>query len=287
MEYLDIKVTKKILPPINVFDLSSLNKSSNYIVDKQNIDDIRTRVNNLMFRKKGELIYFCLVLYKYFLDEEEDIPGEELFRFSFYTDIERIVVYSENKISSFHMPFKATIDEFGTRILESRINVGEQISRNDLIFLIDYFKYSIFLSFESDSFFEQLTTIEAIKVGFTSQAMGFQTLDEDKLSKLVSELLFYDSSYLRYDIDLEHSLKEGKFFDRERVFQHPPYHIDSDYRDAPSYKIAFDRKISDVEFLNIFQMDKSAYSMIIKDGYKPERLIGDVQKYHISLNQKS
>ncbi|MHB9782479.1 hypothetical protein ACXM1Q_007000 [Streptococcus sp. 10F2] len=285
MEYLDIKVTKDILPSISsTFILNNFDESLSYTEVKSDYDMIRARVNSLIFRKKNELIYFCLILYKYFLDEKEGVAGnKELFSFSFYKKISRIVVHSENKITSFYMPFIPNY-QFETRVLESRLNPGVLISLDELIFLIEYFKYSMFLSFERQSFLDQTLKIESIKDSFSEQTMGFKLLDEEKLSKLVSELLFYDSSYLRYDIDLEHSLDAEGQFDRDRVFEHPPYHIDSDYRDAPSYKIGFDKKISDDEFLKIFQMEKSTASMIIKDDYRPERLLGDVRQYRDSLN---
>lgn len=283
MKYLDLKVTKKILPPVSDIMLNDMDESLSLSEVKANSDVIQKRVNELVLRNKSELIYFCLILYKNFLDEEEFIDDvKELFSYSFYTEISRIVVYSENKVTSFYMPF---IPKYKgeARVLESRLNPTELISMEELIFLIEYFKYSIFLSFESDTLLEQADKIKAIKDSLSEQTMGYKSLDEDKLSRLVSELLFYDSSYLRYDIDLEHSLDEERKFNKDRVFQHPPYHIDSDYRDAPSYKIGFDKEISKSEFLKLFQMEESTSSMIIKTNYKPQRLLGDVQKYKNSL----
>lgn len=291
MEYLDIKVTKKIIPPVSdLLILNNFNGTYNYNEFKINIESIRKRVNGLNFKKKSELIYFCLVLYKYFLDGEER-PSDEyvseervLFSFSFFKEISRIVIYSKNKITSFYMPFIPK-DQLGNRSLESRLNTGEVVSLDELIFLIEYFKYNMFFSFESDTLFNQSLKIESIKDSFSEQTMGFKFLDEDKLSRLVSELLFYDSSYLRYDIDLLHSLDENQEFRRDRVFQHPPYHIDSDYRDAPSYKIGFDKKLSSSEFLNLFQMEDAVYSMIIRENYEPENLVLDVKDFKRSLSQ--
>lgn len=283
MKYLDLKVTKKILSPVSDIMLNNMDESLSLSEIKANSDVIQKRVNRLVLRNKSELIYFCLILYKNFLDEEEFIDdGKELFSYSFYTEISRIVVYSENKVTSFYMPF---IPKYKgeVRLLESRLNPTELISMEELVFLIEYFKYSIFLSFERDTLLEQANKIAAIKDSLSEQTMGYKSLDEEKLSRLVSELLFYDSSYLRYDIDLEHSLDEEREFNRDRVFQHPPYHIDSDYRDAPSYKIGFDKKISKSEFLKLFQMEESTSSMIIKTNYKPQRLLGDVRKYKNSL----
>lgn len=283
MKYFDFKITKNILPKVSDIILSNIDESLSLSEIRANSDRIQRRVNGLILRNKSELIYFCLILYKNFLDEEECLDSvKELFRYSFYNKISRIVVYSENKVTSFYMPF---IPKYKgeTRVLESRLNPKESISMEELIFLIEYFKYSIFLSFESGTLLEQSLKIEAIKDSLSQDTMGYKSLNEEKLSRLVSELLFYDSSYLRYDKDLEHSLDEGREFNRDRVFQHPPYHIDSDYRDAPSYKIGFDQEISNSEFLKLFQMDESTCSMFIKSNYKPQSLLGVVENYKRSL----
>jgi hypothetical protein len=283
MSYLNIKVTKKILPSSDSLVISNSEKNQlSYNEIRINNEIIKSRINKLIFRNKNELIYFCLVLYKHFLDREEEYESsnDANFTFSFYKEISRIVVFSENKITSFYMPFIPIIDRNQVdRSLESRLNPRETISVNELIVLIEYFRCSIFLSFERDTLLEQAEKIEAIKNILSEETVGFAAIDEEKISKLVLELLFYDSSYLRYDVDFEHFIDINIDVEKERVFRHPPYHIDSDYRDAPSYKIGFDKRISCDDFLKLFQMDEGDSSMIIRSGYEPIELVQAVKRY--------
>ena len=72
MKYEDKEIKKKIITK-TAHDLSI--KYSNKLSIPPNelrreFSDIINRINGLFFSTKNELIYFCLVLYKYFLDED-------------------------------------------------------------------------------------------------------------------------------------------------------------------------------------------------------------------------
>lgn len=295
MKYEDNKVQKEIITKTPQELAIKYHERLSIIEAKQEFSDIVNRINYLFFSTKNELIYFCLVLYKYFLDEEENkystFEKEEkqsiLFKFSFYRKNDRILVDSENKLMSIYLPFIPIIDN-GNRYLESRFNQKEKIDINDIIFLLDYFEASIFLNYEQLSPMEQMIRIENIKDDFTRSGEGFADIDVDKMGRLISELLYYDSSYLRYDIDFECSIEideQGKIIE-EKVFNHPPYHIDSDYRDSPSYKIGFDKKITKEEFIKLFQFENNAPAMIIRSGYKPKELVQDVKAYKEQKGEK-
>lgn len=295
MKYEDNKVQKEIIMKTPQELAIKYHERLSIIEAKQEFSDIVNRINYLFFSTKNELIYFCLVLYKYFLDEEENkystFEKEEkqsiLFKFSFYRKNDRILVDSENKLMSIYLPFIPIIDN-GNRYLESRFNQKEKIDINDIIFLLDYFEASIFLNYEQLSPMEQMIRIENIKDDFTRSGEGFADIDADKMGRLISELLYYDSSYLRYDIDFECSIEideQGRIIE-EKVFNHPPYHIDSDYRDSPSYKISFDKKITKEEFIKLFQFENNAPAMIIRSGYKPKELVQDVKAYKEQKGEK-
>lgn len=290
MKYEDKEIKKKIITK-TAHDLSI--KYSNKLSIPPNelrreFSDIVNRINGLFFSTKNELIYFCLVLYKYFLDEEENnsITQKSLFKFSFYKKNDRILLDSKNKILSIYLPFIPKMDN-GNRYLESRFSKKEKIDINDIVFLLDYFESSIFLNYEQLSPMEQMMRIESLKEDFVHSGEGFADIDIDRMGRLVSELLYYDSSYLRYDIDFERSTEidiQGKI-NNEKVFNHPPYHIDTDYRDSPSYKIGFDKQLKKEEFLNLFQFENNTPAMIIKSNYQPKQLVLDV-KAHLQQNKE-
>lgn len=67
----------------------------------------------------------------------------------------------------------------------------------------------------------------------------------------------------------------------DRIFYHPPYHIDMDYRNASNYKIAFDGDISN-NILDIFQINHT-HAFMVKSDYRPSAITQSVQSYFDNL----
>ena len=96
---------------------------------------------------------------------------------------------------------------------------------------------------------------------------GIITTNKDVIEKLLLELLEYESSYIRFDIDFKNCRDEkGKMTDA-RIGVHPPYHFDTDFRDSVSFKIGMDYQLVEEDFKNIFFADEDC--LFIKKGYKP------------------
>lgn len=264
------------------------------IIDsRNNLEEIKKRINNYYFICKNELIYIVLKLYLFLLDGRElgIQPDVKSFEFIFLEDKERVVlktrdtVSNETKIMSLYSPF--IIDESsGQKILKSRFYTDRIISTPELMVLVSYFEESIFLEYEKKSLDTQLEIIEKIQNEMKKYTEGYADIDLYQISELVGELQFLDTSYLRYDIDLSNSLQVDSSLriDKNRIAYHPPYHIDSDYREKSSYKLGFSRKISESEFLNIFQLSKSPAKMIVEGFDKYGDLENDVKKYKSTLN---
>lgn len=263
-------------------------KNLEIINARSDMKAIINRVNNYYFKNKTELIYIVLKLYLFIIDKKDlDDVKPVSFYFRFLIDKERIVLKTtdvdsdEIKITSFYSPFIFE-DKHGHRILKSKFHNNREISTSELIILILYFEKSIFLECEKNSLLKQESIIEDIKNEMKSDGSdGYVDVDVEIVSQLVSELQFSDTSYLRYDIDLRNSLKldeKGKI-KKDRIKYHPPYHIDSDYRINPSYKIGFNRKISEEEFLKLFQLDKCPAKIIVEEFKEYGRLENDVKNY--------
>ena len=67
----------------------------------------------------------------------------------------------------------------------------------------------------------------------------------------------------------------------DRIFYHPPYHMDMDYRDTSNYKIAFDGDISN-NILDIFQVNHT-HAFMVKADYHPNDIKQRVQVYFDNL----
>lgn len=270
-------------------------KNLEIIDSRNNLRAIKERINNCYFICKNELIYIVLKLYLFLLDGREVgvQPDGKFFEFVFLESKERVVlktrdiVTNEIKIMSLHSPFIIDNNEYsGQKILKSRFYTDRIISTSELIVLVSYFEESIFLEYEKKSLYTQLEIIEKIQNDLKKFTEGYADIDLYLISELVGELQFLDTSYLRYDIDLSNSLQVDSSFklNKSRIAYHPPYHIDSDYREKSNYKLGFSRKISDTEFLNIFQLRDSPAKIIVEDFDKYGALENDVRKYKNKLD---
>ncbi len=138
MSYLNIKSDKKKYSSSDSLVISNSRNQLSYNEIRINNEIIKSRINKLIFRNKNELIYFCLVLYKHFLDREEEYESsnDANFTFSFYKEISYNWFF--RKIKSLLIPIidRNQVD----RSLESRLNPRETISVNELIVLIEYFR---------------------------------------------------------------------------------------------------------------------------------------------------
>ena len=272
---------KKLLPENT--DISML-----LSVESIDFKSITDRINSLHFMTKNELIYFCLTVFKKYLDEEDTLHYSKTkkveFQFEFFTKKDRILVYSNNKIMSVYLPFRI-YEDGGNRFIKSKLEPFDPINLDEILFLQQYFRNSLFLEYEKYSLIDQEGFIEEIKQNFVESVEGFRNISIERMSKLISELSFYDSSYVRYDIDFENSIKhnESNILNENRVYAHPPYHIDSDYRQSSSYKIGFDKKLSKEEFRALFQADNEP-AMLIHSGYKPGSLLNEVKAFISKLD---
>ena len=96
---------------------------------------------------------------------------------------------------------------------------------------------------------------------------GIVTTNKDVIEKLLIELLEYESSYIRFDIDFKNCRDDKGEMTDERIGVHPPYHFDTDFRDSVSFKIGMDHQLAEEDFKSIFFSDEDC--LFIKKGYKP------------------
>ncbi|WP_251904851.1 hypothetical protein [Lactococcus lactis] len=252
---------------------------------KKDILNITNRINSLYLREKSEILYLILFLYKKLLDKESDyIEGKKVnFKFEFLKKKSRINIYLDNKYISLFMPF-SILEKDEEFIIQSRMDSNLVIEANTLNILLKYFEKNIFMNYTSYHLLDQVEKLEEIYAEFLKEDITILPFED--ISKLCSELLYFDSSYLRFDIDLENSLRldVSDQIIKERIYAHPPYHFDSDYRDAPSYKIGVDKCLNILDFSSLFQLKDMDKSFMIHNNYTPKHLIGEVQKYKDSLD---
>ena len=267
------------------------------------LKDIVNRVNNYYFKNKNEIIYFILCLYSYVIDGKVNslVKDKKSIDFDILTSKDRIIVElfdektAEKKIMSFYSPFyidlknksqSASKSEFYDLYkLESKFDTNIKITSPELTVLLSYFQKSIFFDFEKESLMKQAEELENVVNDLKKTSQGYADIDLERIEKLVSELQYLDTSYLRYDIDFENSLRVDRNLQivEERLFYHPPFHIDSDYREKPSYKIAFNKKITSAEFIELFQLDGKTPAKMVKQGWIDKSLINELRTYKNSL----
>jgi len=128
-------------------------------------------------------------------------------------------------------PFNIIFDEFDkisdVKTREERISIDIHVLR---ILKIFWGKLIVEENLEK-TILNYIATVEDIHGEYVRDNKCNCNLDD--VEKALFELLEYDSSYIRFDIDYE----------REKYYTHPLFHFDTDYRDYISYKIGLDRKI--------------------------------------------
>lgn len=251
---------------------------------KSDIKNKIERINSLYLKDKSEIIFLILFLYKSFLDNEcEYIEGHNInFKFEFISKKSRINIYTDNKFMSFYMPFSIKDNEKDITLF-SRFDRSLNINIDVLNILLKYFEKSLFLHYSYMQLIEQEELLESVYTDFSKET-NLQVSFAD-VSKVYAELLYFDTSYIRFDIDLDNSLRidsNGQMVNK-RVFAHPPYHFDSDYRDAPSYKIGIDKELQYEEFSTLFQLN-GENSLMIQHGYEAQSMVGVVSQYKQTLN---
>jgi hypothetical protein len=254
-----------------------------YNMDKLEVDRIAERINNFYFRSKAELILVLLKFYEYFLDKKDYILKRNSTRFTFdyYPNIKRIIIKHNEKHTSI-VSLLSLYEEETQRLLKL-ISQDQTIEIQELSVLIQYYLYLVANSKELLAWDEEYDNINGILNDYKVDDESYSNVSIDSILLLNSQLRYHDTAYFRYEIDFENSIE----VDREcnlvidRIFYHPPYHMDMDYRDASNYKIAFDGDISN-NILDIFQVNHT-HAFMVKADYHPNDIKQRVQVYFDNL----
>ena len=228
--------------------------------------DIARRINDFYFRSKAELILVLLKFYEYFLDKKDHILkiNNTIFTFDYHSNIKRVMIKHSNKYTSI-VSFLSLCAWESNRLLKA-------MPQNQIATSKDI------LSWE-----EEYDTIEGILNDYKADDNSYLDISVDSILLLNSQLRYHDTAYFRYEIDFENSIEvdENCNLVLDRIFYHPPYHIDMDYRNASNYKIAFDGDISN-NILDIFQINHT-HAFMVKSDYRPSAITQSVQSYFDNL----
>lgn len=233
-----------------------------------NIKNLIERVNSFYFREKEEIIVFLLFFYIqiseqfYTIDEHNDYLFVELL-----PKKGRIIVYLEEKYFSVYLPFSINRNNDSFKITSREIKSLE-ISKHVLRILKSFFEKNICGEYRELTMVDLDAEIEDILEEYCKDNNLTLGITTSEICKLALELLKYDTSYVRFDIDyINCKEKDGSLGDK--FYKHPPFHLDTDYRDLPSYKIGIDSKFKESEFKDLF--DEQSDCHFIKKSFKPQR----------------
>ena len=248
--------------------------------------DIARRINNFYFRSKVELILVLLKFYAYFLDGKDYIfkKNKDIFIFDYHSKIKRIIINHNKKHTSL-VSFLSLCECESKRLLKV-MPQDHVIGIQEISVLIQYYLYLVANSKDILIWDEEYNIIESILNDYKSDDDSYLNLSIDSILLLNSQLRYHDTAYFRYEIDFENSIEvdENCNLVLDRIFYHPPYHIDMDYRDASNYKIAFDGDIGD-NILDMFQVNHTQ-AFMVKTDYRPSTITQSVQSYfdHLVLS---
>lgn len=255
-----------------------------YKGDKLLVENIAGRINNFYFRNKVELVLMVLKLYEYFLDRKDYIlkNNSTFFTFDYHPIIKRIIIKHEDKYTSI-VSFLSLYEQ-GTKRLLKLIPENQVVGIQEVTILIRYYLYLVANSIEILPWDEEYSTIESILNEYKADDESYLEISIDDILLLNSRLLYYDTAYFRYEIDFENSIEVDNDCNLviDRIFFHPPYHIDMDYRDVCNYKIAFDNDIS-ANILDVFQINNTN-AFMVKVDYMPNFITQSVQGYFDGLS---
>lgn len=255
-----------------------------YKGDKLLVENIAGRINNFYFRNKVELVLMVLKLYEYFLDRKDYIlkNNSTIFTFDYHPIIKRIIIKHEDKYTSI-VSFLSLYEQ-GTKRLLKLIPENQVVGIQEVTILIRYYLYLVANSIEILPWDEEYSTIESILNEYKADDESYLEISIDDILLLNSRLLYYDTAYFRYEIDFENSIEVDNDCNLviDRIFFHPPYHIDMDYRDVCNYKIAFDNDIS-ANILDVFQINNTN-AFMVKVDYMPNFITQSVQGYFDGLS---
>lgn len=222
------------------------------------------KMNNLHFKEKIVIIDFLLYVYIQILEKKlQSSRTQNKFSFEILKQQHRLVLFSEEKFFSVALPFEI-LSNNGNYYLKSS-KYKEEITIESLRILKILFD-RIIIEDLSLSLLDYAILAEDIYKDYCEDN-GIVTTNKDVIEKLLLELLEYESSYIRFDIDFKNCRDEkGKMTDA-RIGVHPPYHFDTDFRDSVSFKIGMDYQLVEEDFKNIFFADEDC--LFIKKGYKP------------------
>ncbi|MCY7018017.1 hypothetical protein MK366_10250 [Streptococcus sanguinis] len=222
------------------------------------------KMNNLHFKEKIVIIDFLLYVYIQILEKKlQSSRTQNKFSFEILKQQHRLVLFSEEKFFSVALPFEILSNNGNFYLKSSKYK--EEITIESLRILKILFD-RIIIEDLSLSLLDYAILAEDIYKDYCEDN-GIVTTNKDVIEKLLLELLEYESSYIRFDIDFKNCRDEkGKMTDA-RIGVHPPYHFDTDFRDSVSFKIGMDYQLVEEDFKNIFFADEDC--LFIKKGYKP------------------
>lgn len=217
------------------------------------------KINNFHLKTKDEIIFFMLHIYIVLFEERYsgDIKDSG-YSFEILKKQGRIIVFLKDKYFSVHLPFNIIFDEFDkisdVKTREEKISIDIHVLR---ILKIFWGKLIVEENLEK-TILNYIATVEDIHGEYVRDNKCNCNFDD--VEKALFELLEYDSSYIRFDIDYE----------REKYYTHPLFHFDTDYRDYISYKIGLDRKIDEKKFLDLLAKETDCQFIYI-DKKPPKR----------------
>lgn len=222
------------------------------------------KMNNLHFKEKIVIIDFLLYVYIQRLEKKlQQSRAQNKFSFEILKKQHRLVLFSEEKFFSVALPFNILSNNGDFYLKSSKYK--EEITIEALRILKILFD-RIIIEDLSLSLLDYAMLAEDIYKDYCEDN-GIVTTNKDVIEKLLLELLEYESSYIRFDIDFKNCRDEkGKMTDA-RIGVHPPYHFDTDFRDSVSFKIGMDYQLVEEDFKSIFFADEDC--LFIKKGYKP------------------
>lgn len=224
------------------------------------------KVNNLYFKEKIVVIDFLLYVYIQILENRlQKSYGYNKFSLEILKKQHRLIIFLEEKFFSISLPFDILLSN-GKLYLKSQ-KYKEEITIESLRILKILFD-KVIIEDLSLSLLDYAMIVEEIYKDYCEDN-GIITTSVESISNLLLELLEYDSSYIRFDIDFENCLDSNGEMTDERVCVHPPFHLDTDFRDSVSFKIGLDSNLGEEEFTNLFLEETDC--LFIKKRYKPNK----------------
>lgn len=146
----------------------------------------------------------------------------------------RLFFYTENKVYSISFPFTILTNE-KNEIEEIRTKSGRDIDNRAVS--------AILAILGSESFSK---TLSLRSYDIDSDSIDIYGID------ILEELLTVEPSYIRYDIDDV----------RANGHMHPVHHIDVNYSSYSTFKLGFQKKISEEDFIDIQNIRTNCFYMV-------------------------